>query len=92
VNLGIIKIWVDRLSWHVSKAQLFMIAYLFFQTASLTWWYLLIVPYFIIAVYIERKYVMPQEWSYGVRKNPEMVRLIEMVEVLYKERTNDKRT
>jgi hypothetical protein len=45
-----------------------MVAYLFFDRAGWSWWYLFCLVLLPVVLHIERKYVLPQETNYIMRK------------------------
>jgi hypothetical protein len=68
VNLGVGKVYIDRISWYVSKIQMLMVAWLFFRDVGWSWWYTVILLSVPFVLWVERKYVLPQETNYVMRK------------------------
>lgn len=77
MNIGKIKALIDRELSYVSKINFLMIAYIFFKDVGWNWWYILIIPLFLIWVFIDVKYVMPKEFDYIHGKSPFMRKLME---------------
>jgi hypothetical protein len=80
MNLGRLKVIMDRELTYVSRFNFFMVAYLFFEKVGWNWWYLLLVPPFLLWIYIDLKYVMPKEGEYLARKNPFFTKLMKNTE------------
>lgn len=76
LNLGKIKAIVDRELTYISKLNFVMISYIFFKDVGWNWWYLSIIPVYIIWIYIDLKYIMPQEFDYLHNKSPFMKKLL----------------
>jgi hypothetical protein len=66
--LGVAKVYVDRASWYVSKIQMLMVAFLYFDRVGWNWWYLTALVMLPIVFLIERKWILPQESAYLRKK------------------------
>jgi hypothetical protein len=64
LNLGVGKVYIDRASWYFSKVQLLMVAYLYFDRAGWSWYWLLAIPLLPLVVWAERKWIISQEYGY----------------------------
>jgi hypothetical protein len=71
VDFGAMKIWIDRMSWYITKAATVSQLAIFWKLFGWSWWYLLGVPMLVALVWLERKRILPQEYGYGLRNNPE---------------------
>lgn len=80
MNIGKIKAIIDRELSYISKFNFVMIAYLFFKEVGFNWWYLLAIPIFLIWIYIDLKYIMPQEYEYIHNKSPYLKKLMKQTE------------
>ena len=77
INVGKIKAMMDRQRQYISMLNFLMLAYLFFKEVGFQWWYLLVIPVWLIFVYIDLRYIMPSEYNYVWGKNPAYKRLLE---------------
>jgi len=80
MNIGKFKAIADRELGYVSKLNFVMIAYLFIKDVGFYWWYLLIIPIFIVWVWIDLKYIMPKEFDYLHNKSPLLSKLLKNTE------------
>jgi len=76
MNIGKLKAIIDRELSYVSKFNFVMIGYLFFKDVGFHWWYLFIIPLFLIWVFIDLKYIMPKELNYLHGKSPFLQKLM----------------
>jgi len=70
MNIGKLKAIFDREFGYISKLNFLMIVYIFVKEAGIHWWYILLIPLFLLWIYIDLKYIMPKEFDYLSRKNP----------------------
>jgi len=75
MNIGKLKAIIDRELSYVSKFNFVMIGYLFFKEVEFHLWYLSVIPVYLIWVYIDLKYIMPQEYNYIHSKSPFLKKL-----------------
>lgn len=74
--IGKIKAIADRELTYLGRFNFIMIAYLFIKDTGFKWWYLLIIPVWIIWIYIDLKYIMPGELNYLHGKSPFLQKLM----------------
>ena len=80
MNIGRLKAIADREINYISRFNFVMVAYLFFKEVGFYWWYLLIIPFILVWIYIDIKYIMPSELDYLFRKNPFMSKIMKNTE------------
>ena len=73
---GKIKALIDRELSYLSKLNFVMIGFLFVKEVGWHWWYLSLIPLFLIWVWIDVKYILPSELDYLHRKSPVMKELL----------------
>ena len=64
MNIGKIKSILDRQRVYASWGQFFMIVYIFIKSQGWQWWYLLVIPGWVLWAWIDTKYILPSERSY----------------------------
>jgi hypothetical protein len=79
-KLSLLKICIDRQRNYLSYIQFAMIAYLFIGEVGFKLWYLLIVPLMILSIYIDMKYIQPNELGHLLKRNSEWQRFIKNAE------------
>jgi len=79
MDLGKLKAIFDREFQYVSKINPVLIGYLFIKEVGWNPWYLLLIPVFLVWVYIDLKYIMPKEFDYLHRKSPVMQKLLKNI-------------
>jgi hypothetical protein len=76
VNIGKLKALLDRQRNYLSVINFLMIGYLFFEKAGFHWWYLVIIPFWLLFVYLDARFIWPRELDYTHRKSPVMKELL----------------
>ena len=76
ITPGKIKALFDREMGYLSKLNFVMIAFLFIKDVGFHWWYLLGIPLFLVWVWIDVKYIMPDEYNYIHRKSPVLNKIL----------------
>lgn len=74
--IGKFKAIFDRQRGYISSVNLIMISYLFFDNVGWEWYYLLIMPIWLIFVYLDARFIMPKEFEYLHRKSPVIKELL----------------
>ncbi len=79
LNLGKIRIWIQRLQGYLGLINFLMIGYVFLQSPpfNIQWYYFVILSiiFLPILMYIDIIYIFPQMGKYSFNKNPEFVDL-----------------
>jgi len=79
MNLGVLKIWQNRIASYISMVNFVMLFYLYIIEAplGLKWyhWALIIPVLLVILLIVDLKRIMPNALSYSFQKNPRMVGL-----------------
>ncbi len=70
MNLGKFKVIIDRQRSYLGMANFFMLSYLFYREIGFEWYYLLVIPFSIIFMWFDVRYIMPKEYEYVWSKNP----------------------
>ena len=81
-SIGKIKALIDRQRNYISILNFFMLAYLFFEKVGFKWYYLSIIPLFIVWAWIDATYIMPKELDYVHRKSPVLKELLKKNETI----------
>jgi hypothetical protein len=76
INIGKIKVIIDRQKQYIQLINFVMIGYLFLETVGFHWWYLLILPLWVLVGWIDLKYVVPKELEYWHGKSPILRRIL----------------
>jgi hypothetical protein len=76
MNIGKFKAIMDRQRNYLAFINFLMIGYLFLQKTGFHWWYLLIIPAWIVFSYLDIRFIWPQELDYSHRKSPVMRELL----------------
>ena len=80
MNIGKFKAIIDRELGYIGRLNFVMIAYLFIKDVGWHWWYLWSIPVFIVWVWIDLKYIMPDEFNYLHNKSPLFAKLLKQTE------------
>lgn len=64
INLGKLKVIIDRELMYVSRFQFIMIAYVFFKDIGWDWRYLSFIPIWLVWIWFDLKYIMSKEITY----------------------------
>jgi len=80
MNIGKLKAIADRELGYIGRLNFVMIAYLFIKDVGFHWWYLLVIPVFLIWIWIDLKYIMPKEFDYLHNKSPLFTKLLKNTE------------
>lgn len=70
MRIGKYKAIFDREMNYLSKLNFIMILYIFIEKVTWHWWYLLLIPAYIVWVYIDLRFIMPDEFDYLHGKSP----------------------
>jgi len=81
MNIGMLKAVFDREMNYVSRLNFIMIAYLFFKDVGFHWWYLLLIPFFLVWIYLDIKHIMPKEIDYLHRKSAVIQKILKNTEM-----------
>jgi len=81
INLGKIKVWIERALWYQGKIFQTITALGVLRLLGVAWYVLVIIiavmiPIVIFIVYLDMRYVYPQEASYQWEKNPKFHELM----------------
>jgi hypothetical protein len=74
--IGKLKAIFDRQRSYLTSLNFVMISFLFLKDAGWNWWYLLIIPFWIVFAYIDVRYILPKEIDYLHRKSPVLKELL----------------
>lgn len=74
--IGKIKAIFDRQRSYLTSVNFLMISYLFFKDTGWSWWYLLVIPFWLVFVYVDTRYILPKEIDYLHRKSPVLKELL----------------
>ena len=74
--IGKLKAIFDRQKSYLASLNFLMISYLFFKEAGWNWWYLLIIPFWIVFIYVDVRCILPKEMDYLHRKSPVLRELL----------------
>ena len=70
INIGKIKVIIDRQRNYISIIQFVMIGYLFFKEVGWDWYYLAIIPFWLWFTWYDLVYIAPKELDYWHGKSP----------------------
>lgn len=69
-NIGKYKALFDRQRSYLAVVNFTMLICLFFRDKEIKWYYILALPIWFIFLYVDVKYIMPQEFKYLHGKSP----------------------
>jgi hypothetical protein len=70
MTIGKLKALFDRQRGYLTVVNFLMISWMFFKDFHFKWYYLLILPLWIVFVYVDARYIIPSEQDYLHRKSP----------------------
>lgn len=80
MKLGRIKFWAERQINYLSRIQLPVVLMLWFDSHGLSyWWVLLLIPITAVVWYVDKHYIIPDEYQVGYDMNPGFKRLEQMI-------------
>lgn len=82
INIGKYKAIFDREAAYLSKFNFVMILLLLLKDKGFYWYYLFIIPVFFVWVYIDLKFIMPNEFNYTQRKSPVTRKILQELETI----------
>ena len=77
---GFLKVTFDRSRNYFATLQTIMILYLFLDKTGFKMWYLLIIPFGILVMYLDARYIIGAERDYIWTRNGRVKRMLEDIE------------
>ena len=80
--LGKISSLANRQKGYFTYLNTLMIGYMFITTASIKWWFFIIILFWILFIRFDNKHILPRELDYNHNKSPFMQKLLATTETI----------
>ena len=87
INMGILKIWLDRTRADIAFLNLIMLIYITIKSGFvIEWWHIVLFVLFnIIRTYLDHKKIMPQQIDFWLRQSRILMDLKKKVDKLHED-------